>query len=138
MGIDQETIIDFYTKECRSILEYATPVWTSGLTKKLSAKIERVQKVALSIATGHYSYGNTNYIEQCQLLGVEPLFICREKLNRKFALKTARNSRHIDLFQLNMSTHLTRNFVRYREPVCRTARYRNSPLPYLTRLLNED
>ena len=47
--LDTLTLLDVYTKEIRSILEHAVPVWHSGLTKKQSANIEKVQKTALKI-----------------------------------------------------------------------------------------
>ena len=36
-------------KEVRSILEFAVPLWHSGLTLKQSHSIERIQKTALAI-----------------------------------------------------------------------------------------
>ena len=50
--LDTEYIIDTYNKEIRSLLEMAVPVWHSGLTKKQSKDIERVQKTALYIIFG--------------------------------------------------------------------------------------
>lgn len=75
LDVGQEVILDCYYKECRSILEYATPVWTSGLTKKLSANVEHIQKVALAIASGYYAYGTPAYIHQCNKMGVDPLYV---------------------------------------------------------------
>ena len=42
-------MVDVYCKEVRSILEMCVPVWHYSLTKKQSATIERVQKVAFRI-----------------------------------------------------------------------------------------
>ena len=47
LGFSDSFIIDVYTKEIRSILEYAVPIWNGALTRKDSDKIERVQKVIL-------------------------------------------------------------------------------------------
>ena len=52
LGMDNFTIMDVYFKEVRCHLELAVPVWHSGLTVKLSADIERVQRVAVTILTG--------------------------------------------------------------------------------------
>ena len=49
LGMDPFIILDYYYKEIRVHLEYAVPVWHSGLTIKLSNDIERVQRVAISI-----------------------------------------------------------------------------------------
>ena len=44
MELDDTTMFDVYSKEVRSILELAVPVWHSGLTKKQTADIERLIK----------------------------------------------------------------------------------------------
>ena len=49
LGLDTFTLVDYYIKEVRVHLELAVPVWSSGLTLKLSSDIERVQRVAVSI-----------------------------------------------------------------------------------------
>ena len=48
LGVEKFTLLDYYMKEIRVHLELAVPVWHSGLTFKLSADIERVQRVAVS------------------------------------------------------------------------------------------
>ena len=52
LDLDMELILDFYLKEIRSLLEYGAPVWHSGLTRKMSEKIERVQKLCVRALTG--------------------------------------------------------------------------------------
>ena len=57
----------------------------------------------------------------------------------RFALKTAsQESRHSDLFQLEKNgSHDTRSDAkRFREHVCTKGRFFKSPLPFLTRTLN--
>ena len=49
MNLDIYQLFDVYTKEIRSILEMAVPVWHSGLTNKQTADIESIQKVAMQI-----------------------------------------------------------------------------------------
>ena len=43
MELDLFQLFDIYTKEIRSILEMAVPVWNPGITKKQAVDIERVQ-----------------------------------------------------------------------------------------------
>ena len=118
-------------------LELAVPVWNSGLTLKLATDIERVQRVAVSILLENSHY---EYLHACTMLGLKPLYIRREELCKRFAIKTAKPvSRHSDLFQLEKTGyHDTRSGNRYREHVTTKGRFYKSPLPYLTRLLNED
>ena len=49
LNLDSFKFFEVYTKEVRSLLELAVPVWPSGLTKHQSAQIERIQKAALNI-----------------------------------------------------------------------------------------
>ena len=136
LGLDNFTLMDFYFKEVRVHLELAVPVWHSGLTLKLSADIERVQRVAITIILGQYEI---HYIQACTQLGLKPLFIRRQELCERFALKTSSpDCRHSDMFQLEKDgTHLTRSQNRFREHVGLKNRFYKSPLPYLTRLLNQ-
>jgi len=46
-GVPVCDILCVYCTAIRSILEYACPVWHSGVKKKLSKVIERVQKTLL-------------------------------------------------------------------------------------------
>ena len=136
MGLDSFTLIDFYLKEVRVHLELAVPVWHSGLTISLSRDIERVQCVAIGIVLGQSEF---HYIQACSSLGLKPLFIRRQELCERFALKTASpESRHSDLFQLEKNgSHNTRSDgSRFREHICTKGRFYKSPLPFLTRTLN--
>ena len=135
LGLDSFTLVDYYIKEIRVHLELAVPVWNSGLSLKLSADIERVQRVAVSIM-----FGNTGYAQACAMLGLKPLSVRRLELCERFAVNMASSkSRHHDLFQLDKNgTHDTRSEKSsYREHVCRKSRFYKSPLPYLTRILNQ-
>ena len=84
IGLEAEHIYDTYIKEIRSVLELAVPVWHSGLTKKLSTDIERVQKIAFRIILGE-DYGD--YDIACTLLETETLEMRRERLCLKFSRK---------------------------------------------------
>ena len=134
LQMDPFTILDYYMKEVRVHLELAVPVWHSGLTVKQSADIERVQRVAVSILLGHYEF---NYDRTCTLFGIKPLYIRRQELCERFAVKTTSTKcRHDDLFQIQNSGYNTRGNY-YREHLCHTSRFYNSALPYLTRTLNQ-
>ena len=117
-------------------LELAVPVWHSGLTQQRSADIERVQSIAVSFILGGYQLP---YDQACTMLGLKPLYIRRMELCGRFAVKTAYKSRHSDLFQQEKEgSHntLSREDI-FREYICRKNRFYNSPLPFLTRTLNQ-
>ena len=84
LGLESFTLVDYYLKEVRVHLELAVPVWHSGLTIKLSADIERVQQVAVSIMLS-----NTPYDPACATHGLKPLSVRRLELCERFAACTA-------------------------------------------------
>ena len=51
-GASIPDLLDVYIKQVRSILEYAVPVWHSGITGEDRVAIERIQKSAFCIMLG--------------------------------------------------------------------------------------
>ena len=137
LDIDPYIICDVYVKEIRSLLELAVPAWHSGLTQKQSLDIERVQKVAVQVILSDCSTGKSEFSYDMALvvLNLEPLYIRREKLCLRFAQKTLK-SRHKDIFTSNQNKYDTRHKNQFTEKTCNTKRCFNSPVNYLTRLLN--
>ena len=128
-----DTLLDTYTKEIRSLLELAVPVWHSGLTAKQVRDIERVQKTALYIILGD---DYTNYEVACTLLEIEPLEMRREQLCLKFAKKYFKTEN--SLLNRVEKTVKTRSNNLVIEPKCNTKRFQKSSIPYLSKLLNKN
>ena len=126
------TMLDVYTKEVRSILEMAVPVWHAGLTKLQSKDIERIQRISFQIILGSRYI---NYKQACKSLGVQTLDERRVKLCLKFAKKNhnSENSLFTKVKRV-VNTRQKTNLVK--EYKCRTSRYKKSSLPYLSKLLN--
>ena len=118
------------------ILEYAAPVWYSGITKKQSKTIEKIQKWAVSIILNNWTL---SYTVKCTLLGIEPLYLRRKTLALNFSLHTVKNQRHKDFFLPKHRPYNTRQTtgVKYEEDQVRSTRFQNSPLVALRRDLNE-
>ena len=137
LDLEPYVMLDVYAKEIRSLLELAVPAWHSGLTKHQQATIERVQKVAVSVILSDSNTGICDYSYDMALviLDLEPLDVRREKLCGKFANQTLK-SRHGDMFKHNQNLHYTRAKSKFFKNRCNTKRFYNSPLNYLTRLLN--
>ena len=132
MKMNSSHIWDVYTKEVRSHLELAVPVWHSGLTKHQSAQIERIQKSALRIILDdHY----TTYEEVCSLYSVEQLEKRRLKLCLNFAKKDIKRDK--SMFQKPTTTNTRSKPTLVKEFTCRTKRFEKSSLPYLSKLLNK-
>ena len=138
LDVEPLVILDVYKKEIRAVLEQAVPAWNSGLTQKQIVEIEKVQRVAVQIILSNSKTGKSAFSYEMGLvvLDLEPLEVRREKLCRNFAKKPL-NSKHSDLFNTRKNPHNIRLQKEYFEYKCNTKRFYNSPVNYLTRLLNE-
>ena len=125
---------DVFNKEVRSVLEMAAPVWHSGLTKKQSNNIERIQKIAFRIILGQ-QYQSYNLA--LKALGAETLYQRRVNLCKKFATKNLKSEN--SFFQEVEHTVNTRSKKRtVKEFACNTDRFAKSSLPYLAKLINQN
>ena len=135
LGASRKALLDIYTKNVRSVLEYASVVWSSSITKKNTAQIERVQKAAFAIVLDK-QYGS--YEEACAVLDMQTLSERREYLARQFAIKASNHPIHSDWFVPNNDCTNTRQTkLKFKPPIGRTERFLSSAIPYLTNLLNE-
>ena len=135
MGASVEELIDFYSKQIRSVLEYAAVVWHSGLTVANTTSIERVQKAALAIILGQSYICYSNALEVTSL---ERLDTRRVALCLKFARSSIKNPKFSNWFVEDTNINNTRRLKKNLKDVhTRTRRFRESTIPYLTQLLNE-
>ena len=141
LGATDQELLDVYFKQVRSVLELAVPVWQPGLTQQEVRQIERVQKCALHIIMGDTYIDYENALET---LNCETLNTRRVKLCEKFAKKAASNPRFSNWFSLNTvppptihTRHQRKTHSKYLPVQARTNRYKKSPLPYLTEILNK-
>ena len=88
LGASQQELLNVYTKQIRSVLEYAAVVWHPGLIISNSSCIERVQKACLAIILGQ---GYINYTNALHLAAIERLDTRREALCLKFARNALQN-----------------------------------------------
>ena len=131
MNASKVTLKNIYKLFCRSTLEYCAPVWAGSLTKRNINDIERVQKNAYRIIYGkEYS----EYRDTLDEAGEDTLSDRRDYLSLKFAKKCLKNETFSKWFQRGIAT---RNATYFDEPKAKTRRYKNSPIPYMTRLLNK-
>ena len=136
LNLDTTILTDFYCKEIRSILEFGVAVWHSGLSVKNSQQLETIQKVCVNIILKELPCKET-YEVKCTLLNLEPLHYRRLDLCKRFIQKASLDPQHEDLFsKTTMNVKTRQSQLIYREFYCRTNRFYNSQLCYLTRLLN--
>ena len=126
-------IVDLYSKYCRSILEFTAPVRHSSITVYESNSIERVQKMALHVILGD---NYRNYETALGMVGLETLESRRTKLCTNFAIKAEKNPKFKHWFRKKSKVSTRQPTEKYWGPVSRTTRLKQSPIPYLTNLLN--
>ena len=98
------------------------------------ADIERVKKAFLHIALGskYQSYDSALEISMLATLESRRLQLCV-----RFAKRCAKHTKHKEWFKLNDTLPKTRSAKpNMKEALYRLARFRDSPIPYLTNILN--
>ena len=133
-GLNKSDLIDAYSKEVRSLLEMAVPVWHSGLTLDQQIKIERVQKSALSIilGKGYISYDNALKDTNLQRLSVRRDAICSRFIN-----KNVKSERPI--IQKVKKSYNTRSDLNFAKEInCRTQSFFKSSVPFSARKCNQN
>ena len=134
---NREHLKQIYKTFIRCNLEYASNVWHSSLTRENSDDLERVQKAALKvILKSDYK----NYKDALKLTNLESLDERRRAISLKFARNCLNNENFSKLFPLNNQIHgmKVRNHLKYKINKANTERYKNSSIPYMQRLLNDD
>ena len=134
-GANLEDLVEVYSKQIRCILEYGVPVWNPSLTKEESNDIERVQKAFLHIALGndYLDYENALIMSNMQKLKDRRVNLCK-----KFAKKCSKHEKFKNWFKTKKNAPNTRSQKpKFLEPISRLTRFRKSPIPYLTGLLNK-
>ena len=131
-GASTDDLIDVYEKQCRSVLELAVPVWNAGLSVSNCNQIERVQKTAFAIILGE---NYTSYSSALKKLQMDTLSDRRKALCLSFAKKSYKSEKFKKWFCDEEGPGPVKQLV---EVKTRTGRYKKSPLPYLTELLNQD
>ena len=132
MNLDIYQLFDVYTKEIRSILEMAVPVWHSGLTNKQTTDIESIQKVAMQIIL------QENYISYalaCKKFASQTLEERRTKLCYRFATKNLKSENSF-FTRVGTTVNTRHKSDVVKEFKCNFGRFYDSSLPYLARLIN--
>ena len=140
LGGSCEDLLLVYTLQIRCLLEQACPVWNGALTQADIKSLEKIQKTALKIILKYNYQGYKNALIICKL---KTLSERREELCTRFAEKTSQNPKFSSWFQpTKRQTKTTQRQVqpaptKFIVPRSRTKIYGQSPIFYLTKLLNK-
>ena len=133
LGANREDLIDVYLKQIRSLAEFAVPVWNSSLTGDDIASIERLQKTAFHIILGEQY---KSYNSALKTLGLMKLSERRRRICSKFARKAQKHTKFKKWFRPNPKPIKRLKQPKFCPVISRKTRFANSPLSYLTKLLN--
>ena len=143
--VAMSTLATLYMWYVRTTLEYAAPVWHPGLTEQQHHRSEGVQRRCMKILLGR-EYGDWRqrggrYERALQRLRLTTLRERREALTLRLGRQILRSLEHRDLLPpLNAQRHgrnLRDNHL-LQQVRCRTARYKNTFVPYVVNLINRN
>jgi hypothetical protein len=140
LGAEKTEMLDVYLKQVRCVLEMGVAVWEPRLTQEQSKQLERVQKCAFYVIMGN---DHSNYDDDVKELCSEKLSDRRYNLCLKFSKKSEKHEKFKNWFkptderpQPLPNTRSEKTELKYKPVTVRTERYKESPLPYLTDILN--
>ena len=131
-----DDLVTIFSGFVRPIAEYAAPVWHSGLTVDENTALERIQKRACRIILGKRY---TTYDEARELCELPTLSDRRDQLCLGFFNSLVKSERFHSWVPPKKSTihgRVLRNSDKFVVPRCKTNRYENSPMVYMTKLCN--
>ena len=133
MGASKTNLIEMYKLFVHQSLEFAAPLWSTGLTQHNKNKIERIQAQVTDLIIGP---NQLSYPERLRELDLCDLEGRRQKLTKNFCYKMIKDDRFKFLFPKKQS--VTRSRRKYIEPICKTSRFKSSAIPSFIAMLNND
>ena len=114
IGVQTEDLIDVYCRFIRSIVEYCSVVFHSGLTEEQNKQLENIQTMAMHILL------QENFVSPSaarEMTGLRLLTERREDLVQAFSRKCLNHPKHKSLFPLNQksSDMILRNHEKFQE-----------------------
>ena len=135
-NVPVEDLLNIYILYIRSVLEQSCQVWHSSLSFENITDLERVQKNALRIILKSDYISYSHALEQA---GFESLVDRREQLCLKFARSCLKNENMRNMFPLNnLDCHDVRSKEKFKVTFAHTGRLKDSSIPYMQRLLNNN
>ena len=119
-------LVQIYTMNVRSILEFTILVILNSLTKSQMYKLESIQKKATMIILNDYTSPYPERLKKCKLPSLEERW---KQLFVKFAQDVVKSKRVQHWIKPNESSHemLLRRKNIFQVPKCRTERYKKVP-----------
>ena len=135
-NVATDDLVNIYILYIRSLVEQNVAVWSSTITQEEVEDIERVQKVAVRIILKDCF---TSYTNALKYLSLDTLQVRRHSLCLRFAKQCLKNEKMSGMFPTNPGYNSkVRYSEKYQVKFAKNNRLKDSSIPYLQRLLNED
>ncbi len=125
--IPEKDLLTFYCSIIRPNLEYAVPVWGTGLSNALSKSIESIQRRALRIIKSELSYADCLHYFKLKRLDTRRMDICRN------IFKSVRSNKNVInhlLPEARVNKYRLRKLNEYPKIKTRTKRFKNTFIPF--------
>ena len=134
---DKQVLKQIYYSRIRCKLEQSAAVWSTSLTQKNIADLERVQKAAVRLINGK---PYESYSETLKELNIMRLSERRKVICLKFAKSCLRIKNFEKLFPIHESKHRmkTRHEDKFQVSQSNGKRHANSAIPQMVKLLNKE
>jgi len=125
-----DDLLHYYKSVIRPVIEYACPVWQSGLTMDQRGRLESIQRRALHIISS-----STDYELNCALCDIETISIRLDNLTMSFFKRISNPADCLNHLLPSQRLAEVNDRLRYANKLpgvlCRTERYRKSFLPHV-------
>ena len=137
LGASTSQLVDSLQKQVLSVLWLGAPAWYCQLTQIEKIDINRVAKVGLKIIYGNMYLGFENAL---LLSGIRKPTLQLEKMTQQFAKKSSQHSKFSKWFTPVPDERANTRWNKQQKYVnisARTERFKQSPIPHLTDILNK-
>ena len=127
-GVKTKDLVQINSSIIRPVLEYAAAVWHPGLTSEFSHQLELIQKRVLKII-----YSNQiPYDEAVQISGLDYLHNRRETITMNYfrKIQCPEDKLH-HMLNKNYCLKSLRTEIKYKLPICKTERFKNTFFPFV-------
>jgi len=131
-SVTRDDLLQYYKSIIRPVIEYACPVWQSGLTIEQRGRLESIQRRAL-----HIMSGSLDYELNCALYDIETISVRLDNLTKTFFNRISSPGDYLNYLLPGERPAEIVNKLRHPNKldgiICKTERYFKSFLPYALR-----
>ena len=136
LGASSDQLLDCFQKQVLSVLWLGAPAWFCQTTQYEKKDINRVAKVGLKII---YGQAYSGFDEMLKISKIVKPTVQLARMTEKFATKCSNHTKFSQWFVPSTidKVQTRTKKKKYHSIAARTDRFRESPIPHLTQILND-